>query len=85
MDYGFYADESCINCGTCEKICPGGNIEMKNEKPSWTHKCEQCFACLQWCPKSAIQFGDNMKKQLRYHHPKVESTDLILNNENVRI
>ena len=24
MDYGFYADESCINCGTCEKICPGG-------------------------------------------------------------
>ncbi|MBD3204954.1 hypothetical protein GF319_01260 [Candidatus Bathyarchaeota archaeon] len=84
MDYGFFADEACITCGTCEKICSVGNIEMKNEKPSWNHKCEHCFACLQWCPKSAIQFGDKMKKQLRYHHPKVESTDLILNNENVR-
>jgi len=28
---------------------------MFDGRPVWQHHCEQCFACLQWCPKEAIQ------------------------------
>jgi len=48
MDHGFFADDNCILCGTCKRICPVSNIDLIEKKPSWKHKCEQCFACLQW-------------------------------------
>jgi ferredoxin len=78
MDYGFYSNEKCIGCGTCEKVCPVDNIKMIDKNPSWQHKCEQCFACLQWCPQSAIQFGNNTENINRYHHPDVKVSDLMI-------
>ena len=78
MDSGFYADENCINCQTCEKICPVNNIKMKKKKPVWQHNCEQCFACLQWCPKQAIQFGEHTIGNKRYRHPDVKAADLMI-------
>jgi MinD superfamily P-loop ATPase len=77
MDYGFYANEDCIGCGTCEKICPVDNIALVEGTPVWQHNCEQCFACLQWCPQSAIQFGDT-EGDIRYHHPDVDVSDLMI-------
>ena len=79
MDNGFSSNDSCISCGTCEKICPVDNIEMVEGKPSWLHKCEQCFACLHWCPQSAIQFGEHTEEDERYHHPDVKAQDLMIN------
>ena len=78
MDHGFHSNENCIGCGTCEKICPVDNIEMIKKSPAWQHTCEQCFACLQWCPGSAIQFGKNTENNKRYHHPNVKSSDLMI-------
>jgi len=78
MDHGFYADEKCIGCGTCKRICPVSNIDLIGKKPSWNRRCEQCFACLQWCPKTAIQFGKDMKNDKRYHHPDVKAEDLMM-------
>ncbi len=78
MDKAFTVDESCSGCGTCEKICPVADIRLVNARPEWLHHCEQCFACLQWCPKSAIQFRNNTAGQKRYHHPRVLLQDMIL-------
>jgi formate hydrogenlyase subunit 6/NADH:ubiquinone oxidoreductase subunit I len=77
MDKKFWVDDKCNSCGICTKVCPAGNIEMINEKPEWLHRCEQCFACLQWCPQEAIQCGKKTVKYLRYHHPEVILKDML--------
>jgi ferredoxin/flavodoxin len=77
MDAGFRCDEKCNGCGTCSRICPVENITMTNDKPAWRHRCEQCFACLQWCPQSAIQFGESTSLGKRYHHPDVKISDML--------
>jgi Pyruvate/2-oxoacid:ferredoxin oxidoreductase delta subunit len=77
MDRSFWADERCDGCAVCSKVCPVTNIEMVNEKPAWLHRCEQCFACLQWCPRGAIQYGKKAVKYSRYHHPEVTLKDML--------
>jgi Pyruvate/2-oxoacid:ferredoxin oxidoreductase delta subunit len=66
MDKTFWVDEKCNSCGICQKVCPVKNIKLENGKPVWLHHCEQCLACLQWCPTEAIQCGKNTVKRKRY-------------------
>lgn len=80
MDQGFKVLERCTGCGTCSRICPARSIDMKGGKPRWNHQCEQCFACLQWCPNEAIQFGNHPVHSKRYHHPEITLTDMIRSN-----
>jgi ferredoxin len=77
MDKKFWADEKCNGCGICSKVCPAANIEMVKEKPVWLHRCEQCLACLQWCPQEAIQYGEKTTRYQRYHHPEVALKDML--------
>jgi ferredoxin/flavodoxin len=77
MDKAFTLTESCEGCGTCERICPVGDIQLVNGHPEWQHRCEQCFACLQWCPHEAIQFRGNTLHQKRYHHPRVTLKEMM--------
>ncbi len=77
MDKRFWTDGKCIKCGICQKVCPANNIDMTDGKPSWKGNCEQCFACLQWCPEQAVQFGKNTSVRKRYHHPDVNVTDIV--------
>lgn len=77
MDKKFWVDDKCNLCGICSKICPAENIEMRNEKPEWLHRCEQCLACLQWCPQEAIQYGKKTVKYPRYHHPEITLEDML--------
>jgi ferredoxin len=79
MDYGFHCNDQCIRCGTCVRICPVANIKMTADGPRWQHHCEQCFACLHWCPKSAIQFGKGTAGRKRYHHPGISLSDMLKN------
>ncbi len=75
-DRWFRADENCNGCEICAKACPVGNIEMVNGKPTWKGHCEQCFACLHWCPKEAVQYVRS-KGQPRYHHPDSTLSDFL--------
>jgi ferredoxin len=77
MDKPFFADEKCTGCQICEKVCPAHNIEMNNGKPVWQHQCEQCFACIQWCPEEAIQYGKGTSGRRRYHHPEISLKDML--------
>lgn len=77
MDKSFWVNEKCTHCGICQKVCPVGNITMENGKPQWHHKCEQCMACLQWCPEEAIQYGKKTLGRKRYRHPEVKVEDFM--------
>lgn len=72
----FRADEKCNGCGICANICPADNIVMKDGRPQWLGRCEQCFACLHWCPQEAVQFFRS-RNQPRYHHPDATLHDLV--------
>lgn len=76
-DKKFFADSSCNGCGVCEKICPVKNIKLVNRRPVWKHRCEQCFACIQWCPREAIQYGKGSSTKKRYHHPEIRLVDML--------
>jgi formate hydrogenlyase subunit 6/NADH:ubiquinone oxidoreductase subunit I len=70
-DKHFNADEKCTGCGICEKVCPVKNIKIIDFKPEWLHQCQQCLACINYCPEEAIQYGRKTLKSGRYHHPEI--------------
>lgn len=77
MDKGFWVDDRCNGCGTCARVCPADNIVLSEGRPTWQHRCEQCLACIQWCPRQALQYGKKTPKYARYHHPEVKLADLL--------
>jgi ferredoxin len=78
MDRTFRLNAKCDGCGICSKVCPVGNIVMKDKKPEWHHRCEHCHACLHWCPKEAIT-GGIVYGNKRYHHIDVKLQDMFKN------
>jgi ferredoxin len=78
MDRGFWTDDRCDSCGICGKVCPVDNVLFSGGKPSWKHHCEQCLACIQWCPQEALQLGKKTPAYQRYHHPGVKLKDVLV-------
>jgi formate hydrogenlyase subunit 6/NADH:ubiquinone oxidoreductase subunit I len=78
MDKNFWLSNTCNGCAVCQKVCPVRNIKMLNERPNWQHHCEQCFACVHWCPKIAIQYGKNTENKERYHHHEIKLKNMLL-------
>lgn len=76
MDKDFWVDDKCNSCGICEKICPVNNVALTDGKPVWQHHCEQCLACIQWCPRESIQLGKKTPQYERYHHPDVKIKEM---------
>ena len=56
-----FANNRCVSCGMCSKICPNHAIEMKNflgiKRPFWTYHCENCMRCMGYCKKKAVEAG----------------------------
>jgi len=75
-DEHFYADQNCISCGFCAKVCPVENILMVNGFPVWQHHCQHCLACMHFCPKESIQYKRKTIGRKRYHHPDVTFRDI---------
>lgn len=78
MDKRFWADEKCNSCGICEKVCPVSDITLENGKPVWHNRCQQCLACLQWCPVEAIQYGKSTAGRKRYRNPEANVKDFLM-------
>jgi ferredoxin/flavodoxin len=78
MDSSFKVAASCDACGTCARVCPRGNISLKEKKPSWSHDCENCGACSTWCPKGAIG-RSGLASPAKRHNASVSVRDFYLN------
>jgi ferredoxin/flavodoxin len=75
-DKSIGVDEKCNGCGICARVCPVGNIIIKNEKPEFQHRCEMCFACDEWCPTDSIHHWSR-ENGVKYHHPEVSVANLL--------
>ncbi|HQI01338.1 MAG TPA: EFR1 family ferrodoxin [Deltaproteobacteria bacterium] len=84
MDEKFWVDERCNGCGVCSRVCPAANIILAPDRPAWNHACDQCFACLQWCPQEAIQCGRKTPAFERYHQPEIQLKDIIQSRTKTR-
>lgn len=76
----YEVSDSCIGCGCCQKVCPVSNITIKEGKPVFGKECQQCMACIQWCPKRAIDYKQIASKRKNYHNPEILVTDMITGN-----
>ena len=72
----FAANDSCVGCGTCVKVCPRNNIQLVDGKPRFGTTCIGCLSCVQLCPKQAINIGKITEKRERFPHPGVKPTEL---------
>lgn len=81
LDDKFTATDKCIGCGLCAKVCPVNNIRIENRRPSWQHNCDQCLACMHWCPCEAIEYGSNTIGRTRYRNPNIKVEDIIINTK----
>lgn len=76
-DKDFWVNDNCNGGKLCERICPVNNIQFNIDKPIWEHNCEQCAACIQYCPRQAIQWGEKTCKRKRYRNPNIDVIELI--------
>jgi ferredoxin/protein involved in ribonucleotide reduction len=74
----FIVNDACIQCGTCVKVCPRGNISLE-DKPVFGNNCEGCYACLHICPNNAICIK-NEKSVKRWKNPDVSVKEIIASN-----
>ena len=73
----FSCTDACISCGNCEAVCPVNNISLHEGQPRWRENCQECLACLHFCPVKSIAFGSRTAGRKRYHHPQITYTDLL--------
>ena len=71
-DEPFVIKDTCVSCGTCARVCPCHNIELKDGRPGFLHHCANCMACVVNCPKRAIgyEITEEKRKLLGYYAPK---------------
>jgi ferredoxin len=74
----YIIDEKCNKCGTCRKVCPTGNIEIKNEIV-FGDVCELCYGCVHICPQNAIHLK-NEKSKVRFRNENITLQEIIQAN-----
>jgi MinD superfamily P-loop ATPase len=80
QDKNYNINNNCIGCKICKEVCPVNNIEMINNKPEFQHHCEQCMACIQYCPQKAINYKEITQKRRRYTNPEINYKELAERN-----
>lgn len=70
------ANDNCILCGQCAKLCPMENIRYAGKAVVFGDKCISCCGCLQYCPQNAISMGKITDKREHYHNPNVSADEL---------
>ena len=72
----FAANDNCVGCGTCVKVCPKGNVRLEGGRPVFGENCIGCLGCVQLCPKSAIDIGKVTVGRERFPNPNVSVSEL---------
>lgn len=68
----FSVKSSCTGCGICEKLCPMGNITIRDKMAVHGDQCAACYACLHWCPVHAtLPKFLPFKYRKQYTHPQI--------------
>lgn len=75
-------EDSCIQCKTCVKVCPVGNISLSGNKIELDNKCFMCFACVQNCPVNAIHLRGERDRS-RYRNKHVSIREIITSNTQI--
>lgn len=75
-DRHYNVNNACISCGICQSVCPAGNITFSNGRPVFHHQCQYCLACIQYCPKKAINYKNKTQKRKRYTHPDIGHAEI---------
>jgi ferredoxin/flavodoxin len=83
MDKDYNISEKCSGCGICYKVCPVKNIDMLDNRPIFKHNCEQCMACIQFCPKRAVNYKNKTQNRRRYVNPNITLDEIIKGNNRV--
>lgn len=67
----------CTSCGVCEKVCPVGNITLKDGKPVFGNQCVGCMGCSFHCPHDAIRIAmlDGWRVNGAYNFNTTPATD----------
>ena len=76
-DADFSVTDGCVSCGICAEVCPRSNVILEEDRPTWHHNCEMCYACLVWCPEKAILLRGHAPTEPT-HHPSVKLADMLL-------
>lgn len=53
--------EKCKKCGLCEKNCPTGAIDSKEQKID-NERCVRCMRCVGFCAFGAVKYGKSAEK-----------------------
>ena len=69
------AQFALFSCGICAKVCPLNNITMVDGKPVWGNDCIHWSACINRCPKLAIEYGKKTQGKNRYVAKKYSSLE----------
>ncbi|MDR1795768.1 MAG: EFR1 family ferrodoxin [Erysipelotrichaceae bacterium] len=74
-DRYFKVGDSCNGCATCVRVCPVNNIRITKHKPEYLGHCQQCLACLHYCPNQAIE-AKGSKGRPRITHPHISVKEI---------
>ena len=81
--------DRCIECMTCEKVCPHKNFRIGANGLEFSGKCEYCLACVHNCPMKAISIiptppePEEANRNARFRNPNVSVADLIKSNSQI--
>jgi MinD superfamily P-loop ATPase containing an inserted ferredoxin domain len=77
----FIVNDKCTKCGICAKVCPTGNIVVK-DKVLFSEHCEGCFGCVHNCPQNAMHLKSE-RSAARFRNENVTLREIMdANNQN---
>ena len=79
--------DRCIQCMTCQKVCPHKNFSLADDAVAFSGRCEYCLACVHNCPQKALTlrparegWPGERNPDARYRNPNVSLNDIVKSN-----